>query len=602
MSNKIIELNLPALHPAQAKVIQQAKRFNVVNCGRRFGKTVLGMDRLIHSALDGKPVAWFSPTNKSMADTWRMVQSILAPVTLAKSEQEKRLELINGGVIDFWSLDNPDAGRGRKYALVVIDEAALIPGLPQAWQQSIRPTLTDLRGGAWFLSTPKGMDYFKLLYDRGQDAEREDWASWQMPTSANPYIQPEEIESARRDMTEAAFNQEYLAMFVNWEGSVFRRVTEAATATEMWKPESGHVYVIGCDWGRSKDYTVFVVLDITAHTIVKIDRSNRVDYAVQCDRLKALQEQWQPIQIIAEQNGIGQPVIEQLTHDGMRIQPFTTTNASKAQVIEALQLAFERGDIRILNDPILVSELVAYQGERLPSGLTRYGAPSGGHDDMVMALALAWSAVSGQHRLVYPLPDKDIVVSDFPIPAHWPRAYGLDIRWNTVAAIWAAQDPESYVVYLYGEYVGDGDPAVHADAICSRGEWIPGLIDPDANGRDRMDGGRLIQIFQKLGLHLQYRDNSLESGIMEVGQRMRSGRLKVFRSLTKYLEERRLYQFDENGQVLKERNNLQDATRCLVLGLSAMITEPEKEQEEEEDADEFSTFNFRSSGRSGWMR
>ena len=206
---------------------------------------------------------------------------------------------------------------------------------------------------------------------------------------------------------------------------------------------------------------------------------------------------------------------------------------------------------------------------------------------MVMALALAWSAVSGQHRLVYPLPDKDIVVSDFPIPAHWPRAYGLDIRWNTVAAIWAAQDPESYVVYLYGEYVGDGDPAVHADAICSRGEWIPGLIDPDANGRDRMDGGRLIQIFQKLGLHLQYRDNSLESGIMEVGQRMRSGRLKVFRSLTKYLEERRLYQFDENGQVLKERNNLQDATRCLVLGLSAMITEPEKEQEEEEDADDF---------------
>src|ERR1017187_4163884 len=572
MSNKIIALSLPALHPAQAKVIQQAKRFNVVNCGRRFGKTVLGMDRLIHPALDGKPVAWFSPTNKSMADTWRMVQSILAPVTLAKSEQEKRLELINGGVIDFWSLDNPEAGRGRKYALVVIDEAALIPALSQAWQQSIRPTLTDLRGAAWFLSTPKGMDYFKLLYDRGQDPEREDWASWQMPTSANPYLQPEEIESARGDMTEAAFNQEYLAMFVNWEGSVFRRVTEAATAIEMWNPEPGHVYVIGCDWGRSKDYTVFVVLDITAHTIVKIDRSNRVDYAVQCHRLKALQEQWQPIQIIAEQNGIGQPVIEQLTHDGMRIQPFTTTNASKAQVIEGLQLAFERGDIRILNDPILVSELVAYQGERLPSGLTRYGAPSGGHDDMVMALALAWSAVSGQHRLVYPSSDKDIVVSEFPMPAHWPRAYGLDSRWQTVAAIWGAYDPRSDVLYLYSEYGGDGDPAVHAAAICSRGEWIPGLIDPDAHGRERKDGGRLIQHYQKLGLHLQYRANSIESGILAVGQRMRSGRLKVFPSLTKYLAERRLYQFDENGQVLKERNNLQDAIRCLVLGLAAMIT------------------------------
>jgi hypothetical protein len=601
MSNKIIELNLPALHLAQACVVQQAKRFNVVNCGRRFGKTVLGMNRLIHPALDGKPVAWFSPTNKSMADTWRMVQSILAPVTLAKSEQEKRLELINGGVIDFWSLDNPDAGRGRKYALVVIDEAALIPDLAQAWQQSIRPTLTDLRGEAWFLSTPKGMDYFKLLYDRGQDFEQEDWASWQMPTSANPYMQPEEIESARGDMTEAAFNQEYLAMFVNWEGSVFRRVTEAATATEIGRPEPGHVYVIGCDWGRSKDYTVFVVLDITAHAIARIDRSNRVDYAVQCGRLKALQEEWQPIQIIAEQNGIGQPVIEQLTHDGMRIQPFTTTNASKAQIIEGLQLAFERGDIRILNDPTLVSELVAYQGERLPSGLTRYGAPSGGHDDMVIALALAWSAVSGQHRLIYPTPDKDIVVPEFLIPAHWPRAYGLDIRWNTVAAIFGALDPESDVLYLYDEYADDGDPAVHADAICSRGEWIPGLIDPDANGRDRRDGGRLILHYQKLGLHLKYRQNSIESGILEVGQRMRSGRLKVFSSVTKYLAERRLYQFDENGQVLKEENNLQDATRCLVLGLSAMITEPEKEIEEEDEEDEFSNFNSPFYGAGGWM-
>jgi hypothetical protein len=222
MSNKIIELNLPAPHPAQAKLIQEQKRFNVVCCGRRFGKTVVGMDRLIKTALQGKPVAWFSPTNKLMADAWREVRSRLAPVTINKNEQEKRLELIGGVVIDFWSLDNPDSGRGRKYALVVIDEAAMIPLLGEVWQQTIRPTLTDLQGSAWFLSTPKGMNYFKRLFDLGQDPERSDWASWQMPTAANPHIAPEEIESARLDLTEGAFNQEYLAMFVSWEGSVFR--------------------------------------------------------------------------------------------------------------------------------------------------------------------------------------------------------------------------------------------------------------------------------------------------------------------------------------------------------------------------------------------
>jgi hypothetical protein len=151
--------------------------------------------------------------------------------------------------------------------------------------------------------------------------------------------------------------------------------------------------------------------------------------------------------------------LSNLGRDGLHIQPFTTTNASKAEAIEALALAFERADIRILNDPVLVSELVAYQAERLPSGLTRYSAPGGQHDDTVMALALAWTAVSTQHRLIYPVPDTTIVVPEFAIPNHWPRAYGLDIRRLTVAAIWGARNPESDILYLYGEYLGEADPS-----------------------------------------------------------------------------------------------------------------------------------------------
>jgi hypothetical protein len=344
----------------------------------------------------------------------------------------------------------------------------------------------------------------------------------------------------------------------------------------MAKPEVGHDYVIGCDWGRSNDYTVLIVLDATTRAVVAMDRSNRVDYAIQCDRLRALSDCWQPRQIIAEQNRIGQPVIEQLTRDGLRIQPFTTTNASKALVIEALALAFERGDIRILNDPVLVSELVAYQAERLPSGLTRYTAPGGGHDDTVMALAMAWSGVSGQHRLIYSIPDNDIVVEDHAIPDHWRRAYGLDIRWNTVAAIWGALDPGTDVLYLYGEHCGEADPAIHTAAIRARADWIPGVIDPSANGREQMDGERLIQIYRKHGLHLQGVDNRLESGILEVCQRMRSGRLKVFASLWRYREERRLYRRDEREQVVKEPDHLQDALGCLVAGICRMQTKKVK--------------------------
>src|SRR5438552_215339 len=125
--SKAIELQLPAPHPAQLRVIQQGKRFNVVCCGRRWGKTLLGMDRLIHAALQGKPVAWFAPNYRLLSDVWRELQTSLHPVLLRPIQQERRLELHGGGVIEMWSLDSPDSGRGRAYAVVVIDECALVP-------------------------------------------------------------------------------------------------------------------------------------------------------------------------------------------------------------------------------------------------------------------------------------------------------------------------------------------------------------------------------------------------------------------------------------------------------------------------------------------
>jgi len=122
--------------------------------------------------------------------------------------------------------------------------------------------------------------------------------------------------------------------------------------------------------------------------------------------------------------------------------------------------------------------------------------------------------------------------------------------------------------------MAEADPAIHAAAIRSRGDWIHGLIDPAANGRDRHDGYRLIQVFRKLGLHLESVNNPLESGILQVGQRVASGRLKVLPLLVKYLEERRLYRRDEYGHIVIGRDHLQDATRCLVSGISLMRPRP----------------------------
>jgi len=123
-----------------------------------------------------------------------------------------------------------------------------------------------------------------------------------------------------------------------------------------------------------------------------MDRFNRIDYAVQRGRLGALADRYMPTVIMAESNSMGEPIIEQLQRDGLPVRGFNTTNATKAQIIEALGLAFERGDLAILADPVLIGELQAYEMTRLPSGMVRYSAPDGMHDDCVMSLALAWLA------------------------------------------------------------------------------------------------------------------------------------------------------------------------------------------------------------------
>jgi hypothetical protein len=279
----------------------------------------------------------------------------------------------------------------------VLDEAALIPNLENAWQESIRPQLTDFQGSAWFLSTPKGVaNYFHTLYRRGEDPAQADWASWRMPTSANPHIPAVEIEAAKEDLSELAFSQEYGAAFVSWEGAVFRRILDAVKDP----PANVPAVAIGVDWGRSNDYTVFTGVS-TSGQVLAIDRFRGLEYSLQRARLWAFwdrlgRKSW----IFAEANSMGGPVIEQLRQDGLPVTGFTTTNASKSAAMESLALAFERGTITIPRDPVLLRQLQAFEARSLPSGLTRYAAPEGLHDDCVMSLALAWQGLGKwvEHR------------------------------------------------------------------------------------------------------------------------------------------------------------------------------------------------------------
>ena len=382
-------IKLPPLHPRQREIALDDARFKVAAAGRRFGKTRLGAALCMMTAGAGGRAWWVAPTYPVAQVGWRLIRRMALQIPGAEVRQAERIATLpNGGEIQVRSADNPDSLRGEGLDFVVMDECAFIH--EDAWQEALRPALADRKGRALFISTPKGRNWFWRLWQRCIDDHDHEWHGWQLPTAANPYIDPTEIEAARLGLPERIFAQEFLAQFLDDAGGVFRRVMDAATAAPQGGAIGGHEYTFGVDWGRSNDFTAIAVLDVTTAELVALDRFNQIDYSLQLTRLTALYERFRPRAIVAETNSMGQPLVEQLQAAGLPVVPFTTTAASKQIAVDALALAFERGSIRIIPDPTLIAELQAYEAERLPSGMLRYGAPNGMHDDTVMALMLAW--------------------------------------------------------------------------------------------------------------------------------------------------------------------------------------------------------------------
>jgi phage terminase large subunit-like protein len=181
---------------------------------------------------------------------------------------------------------------------------------------------------------------------------------------------------------------------------------------------------------------------------------------------------------------------------------------------------------------------------------------------------------------IYPIPEMDILVDPFEIPDFWPRSYAMDVGWNATSAVWGAIDREGETAYLYSEYLrGQAEPPIHAEAVKSRGEWIPGTIDPASRGRGQADGFQLLVQYQDLGLDLSIADNSVEAGLYKVWTDLSIGKLKVFKTLSSWLEEYRIYRRDEKGKVIKEKDHLMDCTRYWRMsGQDIAIVKPAQDE------------------------
>lgn len=180
---------------------------------------------------------------------------------------------------------------------------------------------------------------------------------------------------------------------------------------------------------------------------------------------------------------------------------------------------------------------------------------------------------------VYQVPESEIRVHPFPLPRHWPRAFGFDTaNSGPTAAVWGALDRESDVLYLYHAYKRAGvEPAVHIATIKARGEWIPGV--GDAAAITNADGEQFIYQYRRMGLDVELADKSVEAGILDVFDRLTTGRLKVFSSCEAWFEEYRIYRRDDKGRIVKTNDHLLDSTRYLVRsGLRRAKCEPLKKK------------------------
>jgi hypothetical protein len=354
-----------------------------------------------------RSVGWVVAPTYDLADkVYREVTYIAARdlrhriKTLRESDRKLVLTNMAGGMSEIRakSADNPVSLLGEGLDYVIVDEAARLK--PSIWEGHLSQRLLDKKGWALLISTPRGKGWFFDAWRRGQNGKDPDYESWNYPSRSNPHLDEALIEAERARLPERAFLQEYESAWIEGAGSVFRYVRDAATG-EWARPQPGRRYAAGLDLGKVDDFTVLVILDEREKRVVYVDRFHRIDWAQQIQRVHHVVRNYNNAQLTVDSTGAGEPVFEAIQRAGCYAQAYTFTQKSKAALIDNLALLLEQRQL-ILPRPELwpdgVDELESYQFVLSDQGNVRMNAPSGQHDDCVIALALAaWEIRPGAY-------------------------------------------------------------------------------------------------------------------------------------------------------------------------------------------------------------
>lgn len=430
-ANKFSFFKIGTLHPAQAQVYKaltnnRPPKISVLACGARWGKDRLCMFILLYWAfrlafvekqrrdkekLIPRVLCWYvAPSFSLLRQAWDEITEFTSKIPGVKfNRAEVRVYLPNGIQIELKSADRPGSLVSRGIDLVICTEAARMK--KEAWENGVITRLAspgrgpDGKGGLAILnSTPNGKNWFFDLWNRAYNDNTGYMKAWQFSSYDNPGISRRLLDAQKEILPERVFMQEYLAQFIDGGGSVFRRVSECLEVYEYPAKPRGAV-CIGVDWGRHNDRTAIVVICIEPtgkYRLIEHRLLLKTPYNTQITIIKTIAQKYPACCIIAEVNGLGDPLVESLRLETHRqIIPFITTSASKKAIIETAVSLMESGAIVLPaynSHGVLISiakdltdELSQFECIESRGGGMKYTAPDGAHDDLTMAFCFAIS-------------------------------------------------------------------------------------------------------------------------------------------------------------------------------------------------------------------
>lgn len=394
MPTRRVELFTP--HKGQAQIIDD---FNANNCkwgvvvtGRQFGKTLMAMNLMLYWLYQGEKLkgAWISPYNKQVEDVFSQIVSECAAIIKSSSIQHKRIVFENESELRFLSADNYNSIRGFTFDYGILDEASFIK---EDALKVIRPTFAVNGKKVMIISTPYIKNWFYNYYQLGisEDPKNSNYCSYHAISTDNPYFPLEEIEAAKETMTSDDINMEYFAQFRQGGGDVFKNFHYLCTVDRFKASYESPCY-LGVDIAVTKtgDATCAVILDQFG-AVVAVERWRDDKTSTQIQRIRTICNNYNIqggfIEINTER-GIQQAISSEFP----LIREWMTTKKNKPEMIQHLRKDIDDGKLKLPSpqlDNVMYNELSSFSATPMDNGYIKYSHPPGGHDDSVIALALA---------------------------------------------------------------------------------------------------------------------------------------------------------------------------------------------------------------------